>query len=123
MIEGPIPKRSGSYPITVDASARPEGLACAVRSTAADGVCTSIGIYFRERTPMPLLEMYMNGITFLTGRVHARAVLPHVLSLAAAGAIHAERVTVAVVPWEDAPRVLATHVGKHVVVRDAHTRA
>lgn len=116
-IEGPIPKRAGSYPITVDASANPDGLACAVRSTAADGVCTSIGIYFRERTPMPLLEMYTKGITFITGRVHARAVMPHVLELAAAGNIHPERVTIAVVPWDDAPRVLATHVGKHVVVR------
>ncbi len=114
---GPPPPRAGSYPITVDASADVAGLACAIRSTAADGVCTSVAIYFRERTPVPLLEMYTKGITFITGRVHARALLPEVLALVAGGRIHPERVTKAIVPWEDAPRVLATHGGKHVVVR------
>src|ERR671918_1251331 len=62
-----FPKRLGPYPITVDASADPDGLACALRSTEPDGVCTSIGIYFAEQTPVPLLEMYTKGIRFNTG--------------------------------------------------------
>ena len=34
---------------------------------------------------MPLLEMYMKCVTFVTGRVHARPAIPHVLELAAGG--------------------------------------
>jgi len=100
------PKRLGPYPITVDASADPNGLALALRSTAPDGVCTSTAIYFAEQPQMPLLEMYTKGITFRTGRVHARGAMPHVLELAASGALHPELVTTAVVPWSQAPDAL-----------------
>jgi threonine dehydrogenase-like Zn-dependent dehydrogenase len=100
------PKRLGPYPITVDASADPEGLALALRSTAPDGTCTSTAIYFAEQPQMPLLEMYTKGITFRTGRVHARAAMPNVLELTASGALHPELVTTALVPWSQAPEAL-----------------
>jgi len=100
------PRRLGPYPITVDASADPNGLALALRSTAPYGVCTSTAIYFAEQPQMPLLEMYTKGITFRTGRVHARGAMPHVLELAASGALHPELVTTAVVPWSQAPDAL-----------------
>jgi alcohol dehydrogenase len=100
------PKRLGPFPITVDASADPEGLALALRSTAPDGVCTSCAIYFGEQPPMPLLEMYTKGVTFRTGRANAREAIPHVLELAASGALRPERVTSSVVPWSDAAEAL-----------------
>src|SRR5207244_8421116 len=100
------PRRLGPYPITVDASADPDGLALALRSTAPDGTCTSTAIYFVEQPPMPLLEMYTKGITFRTGRVHAREAMPHVLALAAAGELHPELVTTRVVAWDDAADAL-----------------
>jgi threonine dehydrogenase-like Zn-dependent dehydrogenase len=100
------PKRLGPFPITVDSSADPEGLALALRSTAPDGVCTSTGIYFGEQPSLPLLEMYAKGITFKTGRVHARAAMPEVLQLAAAGALHPELVTTRVIPWANAADAL-----------------
>jgi alcohol dehydrogenase len=100
------PERLGPYPITVDSSADPAGLAMALRSTAPDGTCTSTGIYFGEQPVLPLLEMYTKGITFRTGRVHARAAMPGVLALAAQGALHPELVTTRVVPWPDAPDAL-----------------
>jgi threonine dehydrogenase-like Zn-dependent dehydrogenase len=50
--------------------------------------------------------MYTKGITFKTGRVHARAAIPEVLALAAGGALHPELVTSNVVPWEDAAEAL-----------------
>jgi alcohol dehydrogenase len=78
----------------------------ALRSTAPDGTCTSTGIYFGEQPALPLLEMYTKGITFRTGRVHARAAMPGVLALAAQGALHPELVTTRVVPWADAPDAL-----------------
>ena len=34
---------------------------------------------------MPLLPMYTRGVRFVTGRVNARAVIPQVLELLAAG--------------------------------------
>jgi threonine dehydrogenase-like Zn-dependent dehydrogenase len=100
------PKRVGPYPITVDASADPDGLALALRSTAADGLCTSTAIYFGEQPTLPLLEMYSKGITFKTGRVNARTAMPHVLDLAASGALHPELVTTSVVGWDDAAGAL-----------------
>jgi threonine dehydrogenase-like Zn-dependent dehydrogenase len=102
-----IPKRLGPFPITVDASADPEGLALALRSTAPDGTCTSCAIYFGEQPSLPMLEMYTKGITFHTGRANAREVIPHVLALASSGALHPEKVTSLTVPWEQAPEALA----------------
>jgi alcohol dehydrogenase len=100
------PKRLGPFAITVDSSAAPEGLALALRSTAPDGTCTSTAIYFGEQPALPLLEMYTKGITFRTGRVHAREAMPHVLELAASGAIDPQRVTTRVVAWDDAADAL-----------------
>jgi threonine dehydrogenase-like Zn-dependent dehydrogenase len=100
------PKRLGPFPITVDASADPEGLALALRSTAPDGTCTSAAIYFGEQPSLPLLEMYTKGITFRTGRAHVREAMPKVLELAAAGKLRPERVTSRVVQWSDAAEAL-----------------
>ena len=101
------PKRLGPFPITVDASADPDKLALALRSTAPDGICTSAAIYFGEPPALPLLEMYTKGITFVTGRANAREAMPHVLELAASGALRPERVTSSLVEWQQAPEALA----------------
>jgi len=101
------PKRLGPFPVTVDASADPDLLELALRSTAPDGTCTSTAIYFGEQPRLPLLEMYTKGITFRTGRANAREAMPHVLELAASGALRPERVTSRVVPWREAPTALA----------------
>jgi len=101
-----IPKRVGPYAITVDASADPDGLALALRSTAPDGICTSAAIYFGEQPSLPLLEMYTKGITFKTGRANARPAMPHVLELAASGALRPELVTTSVAAWSDAADAL-----------------
>jgi threonine dehydrogenase-like Zn-dependent dehydrogenase len=101
------PQRLGPFPVTVDASADPDGLALALRSTAPDGTCTSTAIYFGKQPSLPLLEMYTKGIVFKTGRANAREAMPHVLALVAAGAIHPERVTTRTVAWNDAAEALA----------------
>ena len=112
-----FPERLGSYPVTVDASGSHEGLACALRSTSPDGVCTSVGIYFEPTTPVPLLEMYTKGIVFLTGRVHARPAIPTVLGLIASGSLDPTPVTRRAVDWDDAPEALAEHLEKLVISR------
>jgi alcohol dehydrogenase len=100
------PARLGPFPITVDSSADPDGLALALRSIAPDGTCTSTAIYFGEQPSLPLLEMYTKGIVFKTGRANAREAMPHVLELAASGAIRPELVTTRVVGFADAADAL-----------------
>jgi alcohol dehydrogenase len=100
------PARLGPFPVTVDSSADPDGLALALRSTAPDGTCTSTAIYFGEQPSLPLLEMYTKGIVFRTGRANAREAMPHVLELAASRAIRPELVTSRVVGFVDAADAL-----------------
>jgi threonine dehydrogenase-like Zn-dependent dehydrogenase len=109
--------RLGRYPVTVDHSGTTPGLHSAVRSTEPEGTCTSTAIYFDPETPLPLLEMYTRGITFRTGRVNARAAIPHVLGLVAAGRLRPELVTAAVVAWDEADTALPGLEAKTVVVR------
>jgi threonine dehydrogenase-like Zn-dependent dehydrogenase len=117
VLEREFPKRLGPYPITVDATADVEGLACALRSTEPEGVCTSIGIYFADTTPVPLLEMYTKGIRFHTGRVHARPTMEPLLELIRAGKFKPELVTGETAAWEDAPEAVAGHRSKLVISR------
>jgi alcohol dehydrogenase len=114
-----LPERVGPYPITVEANGSDAGLACALRSTAPDGTCTSVAIHFGAATPVPLFEMYFNGVTFHTSRVHSRGVLPEVLELIAAGRIDPERVITDVVPWEAAAEEWARPRTKLIVARES----
>jgi alcohol dehydrogenase len=102
----PGPERLGPFPITVDASGDRAGLALALASTAPDGICTSTAIYFGDPVPMPLFEMYLKVVTFETGRVHARPLIPSVLKLAGDGGFDPAAVTSRVVSWEDMPAAL-----------------
>lgn len=118
VIDGPVPNRLGPYPVTVNATSDHAGLACAVRSTAPDGTCTSVGVYFEPATEMPLFEMYTRGIEFRTGRVHARPTMTRALELIQSGAVDPEIVTAQVVGWDEAADALADHRSKVVVSRD-----
>jgi threonine dehydrogenase-like Zn-dependent dehydrogenase len=113
---GEWPHKFGSFPITVDASGDQGGLHAAVRSTAPDGTCTAVAIYFEPATPLPLLEMYTRGCTIHTGRCHARALIPEVLALIAAGRLDPAAVTTAVVGFDDAEAALADPPTKLVLV-------
>jgi threonine dehydrogenase-like Zn-dependent dehydrogenase len=106
----------GRYPITVDHSGDPAGLHSAIRSTEPEGTCTSTAIYFAG-VDLPMLEMYTRGITFRTGRVNARTVIPHVLDLVASGRLRPQLVTSAVVEWDQADVALAELSAKTVVTR------
>jgi alcohol dehydrogenase len=116
-IPGPA-ERLGPYAITVDASREHAGLACALRSTEPEGICTSVAIYFEPTTPIPLLEMYAQTITFRTGRAHARAAMPDLLELVSSGRFRPGPVTHSVAAWSDAADVLADLRGKTVMLTD-----
>jgi alcohol dehydrogenase len=117
LLDAFFPERAGHYPITVDASANQVGLACALRSTEPEGFCTSIGIYYEPTTPVPLLEMFTKGITFKTGRCHARPAMPELLQLVSDGSFHPERATARVAAWDEAAEALAEHDAKLVLTR------
>jgi alcohol dehydrogenase len=116
-VEGPPPDRAREYAITVDASADVAGLACALRSVAPGGVCTSVGIYYEGSVAIPLLDMYGKGVRFFTGRVNARADMPEVLALVQSGRIAPDVITSEVVPWVRAAEALAEPSMKPVFVR------
>ncbi len=105
------------FEITVDAGGNPEALDFVISSTAPNGVCTSVAIYFTPTTPVPLLKMYGKGITFITGRVDARAGLPDVLERCADGHFHPEHITSRVVPFAQAAEAM-TDSGPKVVFRN-----
>jgi alcohol dehydrogenase len=115
----PWPRRLGAYPITVDATQQPDGLACALRSTEAGGTCTSTSMYFEALVGVPMTEMYMKGVTLVTGRVQSRMLLPQVLALVASGKLDVDRVDADVVAWDDLPAALLDFGTKLVALRDA----
>jgi threonine dehydrogenase-like Zn-dependent dehydrogenase len=110
------PGKLGRFPVTVDASGRHDGLHAALGSTAPDGVCTSVAIYFEPATPVPLLEMYTRGCTLHTGRCHARALIPDVLALVGDGRLDPALVTSAVGGFGDAEAALAEPPTKLILV-------
>ncbi len=116
VLDEEFPDRAGFYPITVDASANPAGISCALKSTDADGICTSIGIYFQP-TPLPLLDMFSQGMTFVTGRPHVRTLMPQVLELVRQGKFDPDPMTVNRVDWDDAAEALSDLRAKTVVSR------
>jgi alcohol dehydrogenase len=118
VLDEEFPDRAGFYPITVDASADPAGISCALKSTDADGICTSIGIYI-EPTPLPLLDMFTQGVTFVTGRPHVRTLMPDVLELVRQGKFDPDPMTVNRVDWDDAAEALSDLRAKTVVTRPA----
>jgi alcohol dehydrogenase len=118
-VEGPPPHRTGPYPITVNASADRDALACALRSTESGGVCTSVVTDFEPETPIPLLEMYTTGMRFHTGICHARGAIPEILDLVAAGRLHPELVTSHVAAWDDADQAVLEPQRKLVIERAA----
>lgn len=81
------------FEIVVEAACRADALAFAIQSCAPNGVLTSVSMYFDKTVPVPLTGAYFKGLTWHTGRVHSRAVLPDVLGCMACGKIHPEHVT------------------------------
>lgn len=111
------PDRLEQHGVTVDAANDPAALACAMRSTEPGGVCTSTSIYFDGELPVPITEMYMKGITFITGRVSSRARLPEVLEAIDSGRLEPRRIAPQVAPWSEAPQALLDLPTKLILLR------
>jgi alcohol dehydrogenase len=76
-----------------------------------------VSIIAEPQTPIPLFEMYTNGIEFHTGRVMARPIIPEILELTARGTLHPDQVTSKVVAWDDAADAVAEPETKLIVTR------
>jgi alcohol dehydrogenase len=75
-------------------------------------------MYFGVPTPIPLTEMYMKGVTFSTGRVHSRTVLPEILRLIEAKRLKPELVTTETATWREADSALLDYTTKLIVLRE-----
>lgn len=106
------------FEITVDASGNPEALRHAIASTAPNGVCTSVAIYYEDLVQVPMVRMYGKGITFLTGRVHARHEMPEVLEHIACGHFHPELVTTKIATFSEAVEAFGDPTPKVVFKND-----
>jgi alcohol dehydrogenase len=101
--------RSDLSPLTIDTSGSPPGLDLAIKMTAEDGLCNSVGsLHTRAKIPTGL--MFGRNVTVHVGRSHAHGQIAPVLDLVAAGKIRPAEVTTTVASFDDAPRALREHV-------------
>jgi threonine dehydrogenase-like Zn-dependent dehydrogenase len=116
VVEGPAPRRAGSFPIVVDASADDQSLLCALRSVEPEGIVSSVGGHFRD-VPIPLFEMYRRGVHFYTGRGRGGPNVAAALDWVAQGRVDPGPVVTEIADFDDAPAVLAKPSMKPVLVR------
>ncbi|WP_162602769.1 zinc-dependent alcohol dehydrogenase [Streptomyces spongiicola] len=95
----------GRYDLTVDASAHPKGLRCALTSARPGGTCVSRSVFFTEPA-LPYLELYSSGVTFVTGPPHITPFAPEVLRLIDSGALDPSPLIAGPYGYDDAPDVL-----------------
>jgi alcohol dehydrogenase len=113
---GDVTDRTATYPLTVHTSGRERNLQHAIRATDRGGTLVDTGI-FPADVALPLLRMYTVGITFVTGRAHARRDIPGVLDLVVSGRLDPSVVTATVAPWADAAEAWSGHHEKLLIVR------
>jgi alcohol dehydrogenase len=99
-------RRHAPFPLVADVSV--DGLAQALASTAADGVCSSSGGLHRSAR-IPFAQMFLRNATLHVGHTHARALIPAVLELMERGRLRPEEVTTTVAALDEAPGVLREH--------------
>ncbi|RAS68919.1 alcohol dehydrogenase [Lentzea atacamensis] len=104
------------FDLAVESTGRVPELVTALRSLAPEGFCESAGNHFRPGE-LPLLEMYLTGVTLRVARDNVRAHLPQALELAASGQVDPGRVVSGVFDWEQLPEVLPERHLKPVFVR------
>jgi alcohol dehydrogenase len=94
-----------SYDIAVEATGRVDQLALALKCLTPEGICESAGNHFRPGE-LPLLDMYLTGVTLRVARDSVRAHIPDALALAASGKVAPGKVVSHVIDWEDLPAAL-----------------
>ncbi len=104
------------FEIVVEAAGDAAALGLAINACAANGFVTSVSIHLSATTPVPLTRAYYKGLTYHTGRVQARPLLPDVLACIACGKLHPAHVTHRVARFEEAIDAM-TDPGPKVIFR------
>ena len=111
-------KLAERFPIVVDANVLDPGRNFALRSVEPCGVCTSVSGGASSRSDLPLQSMYLKGVRYEIGRVHACATARPVLDLVSSGALDPARIINKVVPFSEAVEGMTLPVTKVVFVND-----
>ena len=111
-------KLAERFPIVVDANVLDPGRNFALRSVEPCGVCTSVSGGASSRSNIPLQSMYLKGVRYEIGRVHACATARPVLDLVSSGALDPARIINKVVPFSEAVEGMILPVTKVVFVND-----
>ena len=111
-------KLAERFPIVVDANVLDSGRNFALRSVEPCGVCTSVSGGASSRSNLPLQSMYLKGVRYEIGRVHACATARPVLDLVSSGALDPARIINKVVPFSEAVEGMILPVTKVVFVND-----
>jgi len=111
-------KLAARFPIVVDANVLDPGRNFALRSVEPCGVCTSVSGGASSRSNLPLQSMYLKGVRYEIGRVHACATARPVLDLVSSGALDPARIINKVVPFSEAVEGMILPVTKVVFVND-----
>ena len=111
-------KLTERFPIVVDANVLDAGRNFALRSVEPCGVCTSVSGGGGSHSKLPLQSMYLKGIRYEIGRVHACATARPVLDLVLSGALDPGRIVNKVVPFSEAVEGMILPVTKVVFVND-----
>ncbi len=90
------------FAITVDANVLDHGRSLALAATAPNGTCTSVSNGASPTAELPLQAMYLKGVTYRIGRVHAHHVAPAVLDLVASGRLEPRTLVDHLVDFDDA---------------------
>ena len=111
-------KLAERFPVVVDANVLDPGRNFALRSVEPCGVCTSVSGGASSRSNLPLQSMYLKGVRYEIGRVHACATARPVLDLVSSGALDPARIINKVVPFSEAVEGMTLPVTKVVFVND-----
>ncbi|MDA1362482.1 alcohol dehydrogenase catalytic domain-containing protein [Glycomyces luteolus] len=111
-----MPDEKG-FDLAVEATGRVDELGEALESLVPEGFCESAGNHFRPGE-LPLLDMYLTGVTMRIARDNVRVHLPDALDLALHGDVDPGRVVSGVYDWERLPEVLTERHRKPVFVRE-----
>ena len=111
-------KLAERFPIVVEANVLDPGRNFALRSVETCGVCTSVSGGASSRSNLPLQSMYLKGVRYEIGRVHACATARPVLELVSSGALDPARIINKVVPFSKAVEGMTLPITKVVFVND-----
>ena len=111
-------KLAERFPIVVEANVLDSGRNFALQSVEPCGVCTSVSGGASSRSNLPLQSMYLKGVRYEIGRVHACATARPVLDLVSSGALDPARIINKVVPFSEAIEGMILPVVKVVFVND-----